>query len=117
MWWSSGLTSKKYWSAPAGDAACRASPVPPPPSWLVLSPTATAVPEDGRREEIDVAKNIGTSSSPLGGARIRVHVQQASETDRPCKRISQPITGTEVLGDPSFPEPVGEQPGGKVGGA
>ncbi len=81
------------------------------------SRTLAVVPEDGRCEEIDVAKNVGTSLGPLGGARIRVQVQHASEAYRPCERVGQPVTGAEVLGDPSFSEPVGEQPGGVVGGA
>src|SRR5699024_2064655 len=116
-WWSFASTCKKYWSTTAADAACRASAVPLPPSWLGPSLMLDAVPEYGRREEIDMAKNVGTSLSPLCGPRIRVQVQQSSEAYRPGERVCQPVAGTEVLGDPSFAEPVGEELGGIVGGA
>src|SRR5690625_3835556 len=114
---SSASTSEKCWSTTAADAACRTSAVPLPPSWLGPSVMLAAVPEDGRREEIDMAENVGTSLRPLGGSRIRVQVQQASEAYWPGERIGQPIAGTELLEDPSFLEPGGEQLGGIVGGA
>ena len=41
-------------------------------SWVGSRRTLAVAPEDGRREEIDVAKNVFTSLGSLGGARIRV---------------------------------------------